>query len=536
MGKMQSKSVTFGPWEPDKAVLNQGGLFSSAQTVQAKNCIPASTGFVSIEKPALAEDALPGRAYAGWGKRQTDGTLSSVIGAADGIYSRESTGWESKYSVASVDTNRQFQEWGDDLYALYGKTLLKSTYSATYGAFSAVSGAPSASCMGVIKDFLVLGNVTEEEGGVSVSYPNAIHWCAIDDPTSWPTVGSNTAQYKLSDRQLFPVGGKVQAIVGGVGGADGLIFLERGVQRATFVGTPYIFQFDPVDRSCGTTAPLSPVVCGTACAYLSDDGWKLTDGASVKSIGLERIDRWFFNEIASDRKHEVRGIFDRVHGVALWIFPSTQCPTSHFDRALFYNAQLDRWSYAVIECETVWNDHARGMTLEDLDALDPDKSPVYTLDELDDLGDLDHLPYETLDEIRAQYGNIDALPFNSLDDLSLRAGGNTLNLVDTAHRPGVFSGEAMEAEIDTAEFGGQRMLIHGIRPLVDRGDALALPVYRDRQSLPFRYGEFHRQSRDGVCYCHRSAGYCLARVKIPEGEGWKNAVGCEILYELEGGL
>ena len=503
MGKVQRKKVDFGPWEPDKACLSEGGMFNATQTMEACNAFPAAGGFVSFEKPVALDAALPSRAYGAYTRKQFDGTLSSVVGTADGIYSRESGEWVSKYSTASLDTRRAFQEWGNDLYCLYGATLLSSTFSGGYSSFAAVTDAPTARCIGVIRDFLVLGNVSEIENGVSVNYPNAIHWSAIDDPTTWPVVGSNDAQYKLSDRQIFPTGGKVQAVVGGVGGVDGLIFLEEAVQRATYVGAPYIFQFDPVDRSMGTCSPLSPVVCNTTCLYLTPDGWKQTDGSSVKPVGKERIDKWFFDTVNMARLSEVRGVHDKQHGLAVWAFPSQLCPDNHNDRLLFYNYSLDKWSYAKVDTEIIYSDYARGMTLEQLDS------------------------YST---------SIDALPFKSLDVSSLRAGHNTLNCIDTAHTPCVFGGDAMEAVIDTAEMGGERMLIHGIRPLVDRGDAQALPFYRDREAAIPKFGEYRRQSRDGVCYCHRSTAYCSARVMIPEGESWKNAIGCEILYELEGGL
>lgn len=201
-----------------------------------------------------------------------------------GFFARR-RGMGAKHSGAALSSNREFVSYGDVIYALYGTILLKAEVSGAVQDFSAVKDAPAAARLGIIKDFLVLGKLSGQG--------NAIRWSGIDDPDAWPAPGSNDAQYKQSDIQIFPVGGNVQAIVGGVGGVDGLIFMEEAVHRATFVGPPYVFQFNVVDRRRGALASHSPIVCETTCIYLASDGWYATDGASVRAIGAERIDQWF---------------------------------------------------------------------------------------------------------------------------------------------------------------------------------------------------------------------------------------------------
>ena len=169
---------------------------------------------------------------------------------------------------------------------------------------------------------------------------------------------------------------------------------------------------------------------------------------------------------------------------------------------LIYNYSIDKWSYGVLTTEVLFPDWVRGMSLEELD----------------------------------QFGDLDHLPFASLDMAAFKNGSLGLSAFDSTHRLSRFSGGALEAVIDTAETGGQRMMIHGLRPLVDRGDAQAMPVWRVRQQDAPRYGQYVRQSRDGVCYQHLSASYAGTRVMIPAGEEWRDAVGVELLTEIEGGL
>ena len=270
------------------------------------------------------------------------------------------------------------------------------------------------------------------------------------------------------------------------------------------MGTPYIFQFDPVDREHGCASPYSPVICGNACVYLAEDGWRMTDGASVKSIGVERVDEWFFDQVSIERLSEVRGVHDNRNRVAMWSFPTPDAPAGIHDRLLIYNYILDRWSYGVIDTETLFQDYTRGgMTLEELD----------------------------------EYGPLDSLPFTSLD-LGIFKNGDmsVISSFDTSHGLANFNGSTLEAVMDTAEQGGDRMMVHGFRPLVDCGGAQALPVFRSREMDARRFGRYTKQQRDGVCYQHLSTVYLAARVMVPAGENWRHAVGVEALIEAEGGM
>lgn len=488
---MTKTRLDFGPWEPDAALLN------GTQAPEARNVIPAARGCRPMASvAALKFDALPLPVKAAYARRDLYGTNITFAATAEGLYSLEGKSWSQKYAGETASDVRAFAEYGDAVYALFGSTLLKSSLSGVAGAFAAVEGAPEGEVLGVIRDFLVVGRLSERR--------NAIRWSGLDRPDQWPEPGSNEAQYIQSDIQVFPVGGQVQAVTGGVGGVDGLVFLERAVQRATYVGMPYMFQFDTVDREHGCAAPHSPVVCAGACVFLSEDGWRMTDGVSVKAIGVERVDEWFFNEASLDRLNEVRGVHDNRNRVALWSFATPDAPPGVHDRLLVYNYMLDRWSYGVTECETLFQDYTRG---------------GMALEELDEFGSLEELPFASLDLAMFKNG-----------DLSV------ISCFDAAHRLGNFTGPPLEAVVDTAEQGGDRMMVHGLRPLVDGGAAEALPVYRTREMDARRFGAYTRQQRDGVCYQHLSTVYLAARVRIPAGKNWSRAVGVEALIEQEGGM
>ena len=486
---MNKVALAFGAWEPDAALLN------GQQAPEAKNCAPAKRGYRPMRGIApVGYPALTGKVLDAASLRVGESLLTWA--ATDGgVFALEGKEWKQKHTGNAISKSREFCDYGAAIYALFGSELLKAEIEGgTTGKFAEVDGAPNAEVMGVVKDFLVLGRLSDFQSG--------IHWSAIDNPLSWPAIGTDDAQYVQSDRQIFPVGGRVQAIVGGVGGVDGLVFLESAIQRMTYVGSPYIFQFDSVDRERGLLAPKSPVVAGNLCFYLGDDGWRATDGASVKGIGLERIDSWFFENCESSRVAEVRGVHDVQNRLALWTFPSPVAPDGVHDRLLVYNYAMDRWSYCEIRTECIFLDYARGMTLEDLDA----------------------------------FGSLDSAEMPSLDSPAFKNGKLGVSVFDTAHKLGKLEGETLEAVIDTAEYGGDRMMLHGFRPLVDSGKAEAAPLSRSRQQDARKLGKFSKQMRDGVCYQHLSTVYLSARVRVPAGENWRSAVAVEALIEPEGGM
>ena len=486
---MNKVALEFGAWEPDAALLN------GQQAPEAKNCIPAKRGYRLMQSLApMLFPALPERVRACFSKKDGE-TLLTYVATQGGVYALENQEWVSKHEGTAVYDGRYLTDYGMSVYALFGRELLKADVAGgVTGAFEAVADAPGAEVLGVVKDFLVLGRLTE--------FGNGIHWSAIDNPTSWPAIGTDDAQYVQSDRQIFPVGGRVQAIVGGIGGVDGLVFLEDAIQRMTYVGTPYIFQFDPVDRDRGLLAEKSPVVAGALCYYLSEDGWRVTDGASVKGIGLERIDQWFFDNCDPARVVETLGVHDAQNRLALWSFPSPTAPAGVHDRVLVYNYAVDRWSYATLDTETLFTDYTRGISLEELD----------------------------------KYGMLSELPFSSLDSGALKPGRLGVFAVTAEHKLANISGPSLEAVIDTAEYGGDRMMLHGLRPLVDSGNAEAMPLFRSRQQDARRGGKYTKQQRDGVCYQHLSTVYLSARIRVPAGENWRNAGAVEALIEPEGGM
>jgi hypothetical protein len=107
----------------------------------------------------------------------------------------------------------------------------------------------------------------------------------LNDETSW--TDSATTQ---SDFQEIPDGG---TIVGITGGEFGLILMDRSIHRMSYVGSPLVFQFDNITRNLGCYEANSVIQYQGLTFFLSDDGFYSCDGQTVKSIGGEKVDRYF---------------------------------------------------------------------------------------------------------------------------------------------------------------------------------------------------------------------------------------------------
>ena len=120
---------------------------------------------------------------------------------------------------------------------------------------------------------------------------------------AWPTPGTNAAIQVQSDYQDLEQSdlGQITGLIGGhLSSADGAAFMERGIYRINYVGSSGgIFSFQVAEGAAGTQSPLSIVLHramgNTAVAfYLGSDGWYAFDGMSAVAIGVNKIDRTFF--------------------------------------------------------------------------------------------------------------------------------------------------------------------------------------------------------------------------------------------------
>ena len=460
-------TVPVGEYLPDQPDL-------ANKAITATNVFPWATGYISVPALTAISTALTARCQGTFFARDTSGNVFNFAGdatklyelAAGNSYSDVSRTVGGAYACPS-DGDWEFTQWGQTVIAVNGvDAAQKITLSAAN--FQALGGSPPiARHIDIIRDFVVMGNVS--------GTPNRVQWSAINDSEDWTP--SATTQ---SDFQDIANSGWVQKIIGG---EYGLVFGEYGVWRMTYVGGAVIFQFDQIEKRRGLYAPQSAIGHGNFTFYLSDDGFYMTAGAGNSiPIGDGKIDRTFLNDLQSANYFRISAAIDPIRKLYLVAYPGSGASGGNPNKILAYNWVYKKWA---------------GPISVDVEVLARFASLGYTLDGLD-----------------AVSSSIDALS-HSLDSRVWTGGAQTLAAFNTSHKLGTFSGTAMDATVDTGEvqhFQGRRAHVNHIRPIVDSNAASITLGTRNRQADTRSYGSASSQASDGHCDVRSNARYHTYRI------------------------
>jgi hypothetical protein len=193
--------------------------------------------------------------------------------------------------------------------AANGKDKLQYYDMTTTGTFEELSsGAPTSKFVTVVRDFVVSAN--------EASNPNRVQWSGINDPTTWSSSGVTQ-----SDFQDVPDGGNVMGITGG---EFGLVLMEQAIFRMSYVGTPFVFQFDNIARNRGCYESNSVVQWQGVTYFLSDDGFYACNGQQVIPIGAEKINRFFFSDVVEAEIESMSAAVDPVRNLIVWGYPALE--------------------------------------------------------------------------------------------------------------------------------------------------------------------------------------------------------------------
>ena len=342
---MSTQRVQFTEWLPDQPD-NSGGLND------ALNVIPVTAGYQpfpnAVDFSGEASEALNAVFVAKWG---TDVDLfaggatklfkfNSDTEALDDVSGTAYTG--------SVNTWK-FTQFGKTVLAVNGAQPIQYWTIGLSTVWADISTSPIAKQIAVVRDFVVVGNVAAGSLGTST-----VQWSDINDETDW-TAGA-TSQ---SDLQVVADGGNLVAVTGG---EFGLIFLEKSIQRMSYIGSPLFFQFDNISRGLGCLSGNSVCQYNNTTFFLSDDGFYSCDGASVTPLGNEKIDRWFFDDINLALINSMSSSINPTSNIAIWNYANN----SGGRTILIYNWSLGKWSRVNTLSTVLGNIATVGVTLEGL--------------------------------------------------------------------------------------------------------------------------------------------------------------------------
>lgn len=480
----------FGEWLPDQP------SFANPGATIARNTLPRTTSsYGPMASLSSITNSLAGRIQGAYSAQDNGGNAFTFCGDASNLYRLSGTTFlqvskaPGAYSVAVTD-RIGFETFGNRIVAAMGPAdPLQTFLMGTDTSFSDLSAsAPNARHVGVIRDFLMVGNTVDSVDGAR---PNRVWWPAIADATNWPTPGTPAAAAAQSDYQDLPIGGAVTAITGAIGGMDGAIFCEKAIYRVVYQGPPTIFGFYEVERDRGAVAPASVVNVGTHGFYLGEEGFYAFNGSGSHPIGDQKVDKTFFADLDQNHFDRIVGAADTINKMVFWAYPGAGSTNGTPNKLLVYNWSIGRWSFGEVECDLIFRDLTAGYTLEELDA----------------------------------FGTLDGLPF-SLDSRAWAGGRLALSAFDPTHSLCRFAGPSLEADLETAETGGDvRIWVSGVRPIVDGGSPTVQLCHRATPQATLSETTLNPVSADGAAHFSLSTRYARARVRIPAGSDWQHAQG-----------
>ena len=403
----------------------------------AKNVIPRVNSYSSFPTIAtFSDNALNAYCRGAIAGKDQSGTTYIYAGDAAQLYKLSSTSFadasrsgtaSTAYSVATQD-RWEFVQFGDTVIATQVTDNVQGTQvgSSTFSDLITSTLKPKAKHVGVVRDFVVLGNLVE-----SANHPQRVRWSALDDATDFSANASTQSDFQ----DLVGNGGDIQRIVGG---EYGIIFQEQSIWRMNYIGSPLFFEFDEFEQNRGCLEPGSVIKYGAFIFYLSDDGFYVLDGSSGQSkpIGKNKVDSTFFSDLDASYLYRMCTAIDPANNLVVWAYPGQANSNGTPNKMLIYNWSVDRWALIEAAVDFIFRSRTTGVTLDDLDSYS---------------------------------SSIDSLAF-SLDS-SVWAGGQIeLGVFDDTQMFGYFTGSAMAGTVETTELQfkpDNRFIVTGIRPYVD---------------------------------------------------------------------
>jgi len=479
---MATTKLVFGEWMPDQPSI-------SGALVDAKNVVSQAIGYGPFPTAATFSAAasenlttlVAGKTPANATKLFAAG--STKIFDVSGVGALTNVSKTGGYTPNASGDRFRFTQFGNAIIGTNNSDPIQVFTLGTSTAFADLSGsAPKCKFLTVVRDFVVTALTTES----STVYPARVRWSGINDETTW-----GSSQVTQADFQDIPDGGQ---IVGIRGGEFGLVLMEKGISRMSYIGTPFIFQFDNISRGKGCIAAGSIAQVQGVTFFLSDDGFYSCDGQQVTAIGSEKVDRWFFANADESGFDSMSAAIDPVRKLVIWNFKTTFAQR----KLVIYNFRTQKWTYGDAGTDFISDASTSATTLEGLDSIS---------------------------------NSIDALTV-SLDSILYMGGKYFLGGTSGAYVV-TYNGANATANIVTGDLNaGGRSVVTLARPLIDGGSATVSVASRTLLSEQPIFATAVAADSDNRVSLRGNGNYHQFQV-VPTGT-WKTAVGIDVEFQGQG--
>ena len=362
---MTTNRILLGEWLPDQP----DSTGSPAPNLEmAFNVYPSSTGYAPFPKATRITIDMPNneRINGLYSARQNE-QITAIVGTDSNIYRGNNivkavAGTINDISrpegYASNRRNWHFEQFGSIVLGTNGTAKIQKYDMAGDATFTDIDEAPVCRTMAIVRDFVFAGYCDATS--------NKVQWSDLNNENVWDSDDTNQADF-----QILPSGGAVKAVTGG---EFGLVIQEKAVQRASYIGTPFVFQFDLISDNTGCISGASAIQYNGVSYWLSEAGMVACDGTKVSNIGEGKINDWLFKEIDKTQIEDVSVAIDPLKNLIVWNFP-----TSSEDRVLLkYNYETGRFATGKSLAQVVAGLMTQSASLDSLDAEYPilDDMPI----------------------------------------------------------------------------------------------------------------------------------------------------------------
>ncbi len=299
---MATQRIQLGEWMPD-----QSGI--TGALTNAKNVVSQAVGYGPFPSAVAFSGTAAEDLVSLYAAKNPDSTTQLFTSGASKIYTVDGVGALTQVKTGmttGINDKVRFTQFGKTVITTNNADVLQAWTLGTSTAFANLSAsAPIAKFITVVRDFVVCANTLE-----TTQQQYRVRWSALNNETDW-VEDVNTQ----SDYQDIPDGGQ---IVGIRGGEFGLVLLERAIHRMTYVGTPFIFQFDNISRGKGCMVSGSIAQYQGVTFFLSDDGFYMCDGQNVTAIGAEKVDRFFLQDASESDYGSMSAAVDPIRKLVIW--------------------------------------------------------------------------------------------------------------------------------------------------------------------------------------------------------------------------
>lgn len=245
-------TLKFAGWLPDLPEYENPGSPQVSNVLWVNGAYAPANGFSSLGA------ALPAHCEGAIAALDDAGGLHVYAGTATQLMEYMGTGFMDRSGTTYITADGQSWKFAEFSSPGFGNLIIATNFADPVQAmavgntaFAALAGSPpKASAMGVIGQFVMLGNTEDAVNSVA---PYRVQWCALGDPTNW-AFGTLAAQEVQAGEQFL------DAVYGSVthtsdGSRFGLIFQQRGSRGLTTQATKRSSPSTPARRSAGRSSP-----------------------------------------------------------------------------------------------------------------------------------------------------------------------------------------------------------------------------------------------------------------------------------------